>query len=127
MQARNKEWTLVKTCREQPKPAPYLRLNRLWNFGEKIDNVIRELKTLHPNLKTLHPNFENVISKLWKRYIRTLKRYIPTKVRVELSAKKLNKWTEKVEPFSELKKTRHCNSWALFPKGEGADQKQNAR
>ena len=81
---------------------------------------IRTLKTLYPNfenvisefwkrsirtLKTLHPNFENVISDFWKRSIRTLTlktlhpsfeiRYIWIEIRVDLSAKKLNKWTEK--------------------------------
>ena len=42
----------------------------MWNVGKKVDNVIREMKTLYPN-------FENVTSELWKRYIRTLKTLNP--------------------------------------------------
>ena len=53
--------------------------------------------------KTFNPNFENVISELWKRYIRTLtlKTLHPNFETLypnwNISAKKLNKWTKKVD------------------------------
>ena len=63
-----------------------------------LENVISELRKRHTRTsKTLYPNFENITSELqlWKRYIRILKRYLRTKIRVDFSAKKLNKWTKK--------------------------------
>ena len=57
-----------KTSREQPKSAPYLRLNKLCEFlGKNLK------KKFLGKIKTLYPNIDNVISELWKRYIPTLK------------------------------------------------------
>ena len=47
-----------------------------------------------------------------------MERYIRTKIPADLSVKKLNKWTKKRTIQSELKKTTHCNSRAVFPWGK---------
>ena len=54
--------TVIQTIREQPKSAPYLRLTNHVKFWGKIDNVIREMKTLHPkNQKCWNSQMKNIM------------------------------------------------------------------